>query len=125
MLKPRGPAPGWALYDWALDGGMAMPASPRSMRPSVCRPFDLQPLEPRTLLSIAPAWPEVRANTTVPGEQQTLTAHKSVASNAAGDFVAIWESDQFGANGLVFGQRFNAAGVKQGGEFVITPFHHR
>ena len=89
------------------------------------RRFDVEVLESRTMLSINPIGPEVRANAAPAGEQTTLTAHKAVASNAAGDFVVIWESDQFGPTGLVFGQRFNSAGAKLGGEFVVTPFHHR
>jgi hypothetical protein len=42
----------------------------------------------------------------------------AVASDANGDFVTVWQSDgQDGSLNGIFGQRFNAAGVPQGGNF--------
>jgi subtilisin-like proprotein convertase family protein len=104
-------------------------ASPRSARPSPAaarargrRSCGVEPLEPRTLLSLPPAGPEFRVNTSTAGQQHTVMENRAVASDAAGNFVVVWESDPtFLNNGALYGQRFNAAGVRQGGEFLIAP----
>jgi nitrate reductase NapAB chaperone NapD len=47
----------------------------------------------------------------------------AVASDANGNFVVVWESDgQDGSNLGVFGQRFNASGVPQGGDFRANTY---
>jgi hypothetical protein len=46
----------------------------------------------------------------------------SVAMDAAGNFVVVWESPQDGSYGGVFGRRFNAAGVPQGDEFQVNSY---
>ena len=51
--------------------------------------------------------------------------HQGVPSVAtfSGGFVAVWESDgQDGSEWSVFGQRYNAGGVKQGGEFQVNAY---
>ncbi|MDD3329513.1 MAG: hypothetical protein PHW25_20735, partial [Zoogloea sp.] len=63
-------------------------------------------------------------NTTTVGNQ-SYAAHGDYAANvtvlASGDFVVVWPSDNNDASGWsVVGQRFNAAGVKLGGEFVVN-----
>ena len=62
---------------------------------------------------------ESRVNTT-PGS--TFFPSAQVAMDAAGDFVVTWTgiSSQNLNPGIVFVQRFNAAGVAQGGEFQTT-----
>ena len=41
--------------------------------------------------------------------------------DAAGNFVVTWSSkDQDGDNWGVYAQRYNAAGVAQGGEFLVN-----
>jgi hypothetical protein len=56
-------------------------------------------------------------NTTTAGDQW----NGRVASDAAGDFVVVWQGPGVGQSDVdAFGQRFNAAGVKQGGEFRVA-----
>ena len=62
-----------------------------------------------------PQGPELRANTTLTGDQY----YSSVASAATGDFVVAWSSTQSG-NGDVYAQRFNAAGQPQGPELRVN-----
>jgi hypothetical protein len=61
---------------------------------------------------------EFRVNTTTAGDQTDPT----VAMDANGDFVITWSSfGQDAANTWgIYGQRYNAAGVAQGGEFRIN-----
>lgn len=60
---------------------------------------------------------EFRINTTT-ANGQTLP---SAAMDADGDFVVTWESRNQDGLGLgVYGQRYNAAGVPQGGEFRVN-----
>ena len=49
------------------------------------------------------------------------TANPRIASDRAGNFVAVWQSfDQDGSGSGIFGQRFNAAGAKIGSEFPVN-----
>ena len=62
---------------------------------------------------------EFQVNTTTVSNQNNAT----VAMDGAGDFVVTWTSyGQDNADGLsgVYAQRYNAAGVKQGGEFRVN-----
>ncbi|HEY7168824.1 MAG TPA: DUF4347 domain-containing protein, partial [Candidatus Binatia bacterium] len=60
---------------------------------------------------------EFQVNTTVAQEQM----FPSVAADAAGDFVITWSSrNQDGDTWGVYAQRYNAAGVAQGGEFRVN-----
>ena len=63
----------------------------------------------------APQGGEFRVNTTVAGNQM----RPQVAMNAAGEFVVVWESPDISGIGI-FAQRYNAAGVPQGGEFRVN-----
>lgn len=66
--------------------------------------------------------PEFLVNTFVGNTQATfLETRQSVASDAAGNFVATWTSkhQDGGAEG-VFAQRFNAEGIPQGTEFQVN-----
>ncbi|MHB1186315.1 PKD domain-containing protein, partial [Thiobacillus sp.] len=63
-------------------------------------------------------------NTTTAG-QQSYYGYGEYAPNVAvlanGDFVVVWPSDNNDASGwAVIGQRFNASGVKLGGEFQVN-----
>jgi len=51
-----------------------------------------------------------------------LQATPRVASDASGNFVVVWQSYQDGSGSGVFGQRFNASGVPQGGEFQVNSY---
>ena len=55
----------------------------------------------------------------------TYTAHaqanSDVAMNTSGDFVIVWESDEQDGNDMgVYGQRYNKAAVRRGGEFLVN-----
>lgn len=60
---------------------------------------------------------EFRVNTTTLSDQGSPT----VAMDAAGDFVVTWTSNgQDGSGNGIYAQRYNAAGVAQGGEFRVN-----
>jgi len=61
---------------------------------------------------------EFQANTYSAGTQWNV----AVAADTAGNFVAVWESSwqDPGGNAGIYGQRFNASGVAQGGEFRVN-----
>jgi hypothetical protein len=61
---------------------------------------------------------EFRVNTYTTSEQSV----PSVAMDDAGDFVIAWQSVQDGSGFGVYAQRYNAAGIAQGGEFRVNTF---
>ena len=66
-----------------------------------------------------PNGPEFRVNTFTTGSQ----ASPKVASDAAGDYVVVWQSNgQDGSGYGIYAQRFNAAGVAQGSEFRVNTY---
>ena len=79
-------------------------------------------LESRLLLSVSPAGPEFRVNTSTTGEQLTWAeSPQSVAMDVDGDFVVTWTSyGQDGSDSGVYAQRYSAAGVAQGSEFQVN-----
>jgi hypothetical protein len=53
----------------------------------------------------------------------TTQSNPAVAVDASGRFVVVWQSDgQDGSGNGVFGQRYDAAGTAQGGEFPVNTF---
>ncbi len=67
----------------------------------------------------AKAGGEFRVNTYTPYSQNT----PAVAADAAGRFVVVWTSEVGdGADSAVFGQRFDAAGVKIGSAFQVNTY---
>ena len=67
----------------------------------------------------APLGPEFRVNTYTTSSQE----FPSVASEATGEFVVVWESnDQDGSGFGIFGQRFDALGAPLGPEFRVNTF---
>ncbi|REK09040.1 MAG: hypothetical protein DWQ37_19470 [Planctomycetota bacterium] len=67
----------------------------------------------------APQGAEFQVNTTTAGNQFGRT----VAMDDDGDFVVAWTSDgQDGDDYGVYAQRFNAAGVPQGGEILVNSY---
>jgi len=65
---------------------------------------------------------EFRVNTTVSKDQ----VHGAVAMDDAGNFVVVWASkDQDGDNWGIYAQRYNAAGVAQGAEFLVNTYTAR
>src|SRR5206468_323747 len=71
-----------------------------------------------------PVGPEFRVNTYTTGYQGA----PAVAADAAGNFLVVWSSDQYGAfRRNVFGQRYDQNGDPQGSEFRVntsTTFFH-
>ena len=49
-------------------------------------------------------------------------SYPAVASDAAGDFVVVWQSDQDGSGRGIFGQRFDSAGAPLGTEFQVNTY---
>ncbi len=77
-------------------------------------------LEPRRLLSdVIPVGPEFRANTyTTNGQSQP-----SIAMDSDGNFVIAWDSDGQDGDGFgIYTQRYNAAGLPQGDEFLVNTY---
>ena len=73
----------------------------------------------RFLATGVPAGPEFRVNTYTTNGQY----HSSVAADAAGGFVVVWQSEQQdGSNLSVFGQRFLSTGAPAGPEFRVNTF---
>jgi hypothetical protein len=71
------------------------------------------------LLAFGPAGSEFRVNTYTASYQWL----PSVAMNASGDFILAWTSnDQDGSRYGVYAQRYNAAGVAQGDEFLVNTY---
>jgi hypothetical protein len=84
----------------------------------------LQELEDRCLLSATPVGAEFRVNTHTLGAQQTFPqTPQAVAKNVGtGDYVIVWSSQGQNGGGSwdVYMQRYNAAGVAQGGETLVN-----
>ena len=60
---------------------------------------------------------EFRVNTVTAGSQ----TNAAVAMDADGDFIVSWQSEaQDGSGYGIYAQRYNAAGVAQGGEFLVN-----
>ena len=74
---------------------------------------------PRAAWTQSPIGPEFRVNTYTPGSQYV----SSVAVDAAGDFVIVWQSDgQDGSDYGIFGQRYTNSGNPLGPEFRVNNF---
>ncbi len=72
-------------------------------------------------LNIQPASTETLANTTTANNQDTTPSSRQIAMHSDGSFVVVWTSGNQDGSGLgVYGQRFDAAGAKQGSEFRIN-----
>ena len=83
----------------------------------------LQELEDRCLLSVTPVGAESRVNTHTPGAQQTFpqTPHAVAMNPSTGDYVVAWSSqNQNGPGWNVYAQRYDAAGVAQGNEILVS-----
>src|SRR5262249_11267988 len=64
-----------------------------------------------------PVGGEFRVNTTTDHDQ----LNPAVAMDAGGNFVVAWQSQEQDGDGWgVYAQRYNAAGVAQGGEFRVS-----
>jgi hypothetical protein len=83
-------------------------------------------LEDRSLMSVTPVGPETLVNTTVAGDQGFFTSWSgegqvnSVAADANGNYVVVWEGNGAGDSYGVFAQRFLADGTPSGGEFRVN-----
>jgi hypothetical protein len=66
-----------------------------------------------------PLGPEFQVNTETEGDQ----ADSWIAENLRGDLVIVWcSANQDGSGTGIFGQRYNAAGAAQGGEFRVNTY---
>jgi hypothetical protein len=96
----------------------------RSSRSSQPAAYSVERLESRQLLSASAVGTEFKVNTYTTLAQSTNTNSQggSIAMDADGDFVVTWSSN--GQDAIlsygVYAQRYNAAGVKQGGEFRVN-----
>ena len=70
------------------------------------------------LAQAEPLGPEFRVNTYTPGRQNSA----SVASDAAGNFVVVWEANDEGSQAGIFAQRYDSAGSALGGEFRVNTY---
>ena len=71
------------------------------------------------MLDTVPVGPEFRANTFTTGSQTV----PSIAADPTGGFVIAWRSESQDGNGQgIYAQRFNSAGVPQGGEFRVNTY---
>jgi hypothetical protein len=61
---------------------------------------------------------EFRANSFTTNDQYNA----AVASDAAGNFLVVWQGAGVGGNAEVFGQFFNASGVRRGSEFRVNTY---
>ena len=86
------------------------------------RLIDCMELEDRTLPSATPMGVEVLVNTTTANVQETsVESQPAVASDATGNYVAVWSSDAQDGDGWgVFAQRFSVEGTPQGSEFQVN-----
>jgi hypothetical protein len=105
--------PGWRPIHGAPQAGANLPPP---------RFIDCFELEDRMLLSATPLGVETLVNSTTAGTQQTFAeTPQAVASDASGNYVVAWSSlNQDGSGWGVYAQRFNAAGVAQGGEILVN-----
>lgn len=100
------------IIDWLKS----LRSNIRSHRTSLSYAQPVQ-LENRTLLSAIPISPEFVVNTSTSGLQH----QPAVAVDADGDFVVTWVSyGQDGSGYGVYAQRYNAAGIPQGPEFLVN-----
>ena len=78
------------------------------------------------VLELSESGGETRVNTTTTGTQATTEyGGDNVASDDAGNFVVVWAATgQDESSYGVFGQRYNSAGNRVGGEFRINGYGH-
>jgi len=71
----------------------------------------------------APRGLDFRVNTYTTGRQIPNRVASTVAADAAGNFVVVWESyGQDGSGSGVFGQRYDSTGTPQGAEFQVNTY---
>lgn len=101
--------------------GRARPRTSTQVR----KAFLFEALEPRQLLSAVLAGPEFLVNTFITNAQVTFfESQQAVAADADGDFVVTWSSfgQDSGFTWGVYAQRYDAAGVTLGSEFLVNTF---
>jgi len=81
--------------------------------------LQFEPLEHRELLTVSPTTGDVRVNTNTSNLQTWWESRQSIAMDQAGNYVVTWSGLQLNV-GDIFAQRFNAAGVPQGSEFLVN-----
>jgi len=75
------------------------------------------------IADLEPEGTEFQINTyTTYGQYNKFRASRSVAASGDGSFVVVWSSYQDGSGQGIVGQRFDAAGAKNGTEFVVNSY---
>jgi len=89
----------------------------RRTRSIISRACLVESLERRTHLSLSTLGGEFQVNSFFTNAQN----FPSIASDADGDVVAVWQStSQDGSSYGIYGKRYNAGGIAQGGEFRVN-----
>jgi hypothetical protein len=88
------------------------------MRVNRKSPAALERLEARQLSSIQAIGGEFRVNTYTTDLQHA----PAIAMDPDGNFVVAWHSAQDGSETGIFAQRYNAAGLAQGGEIAVNTY---
>jgi len=70
----------------------------------------------------SPLGPEFRVNSYTTGTQGQGSVARSVAADAAGNFVVVWQSSQEAPPLGIFGQRFASSGSPLGPEFHVNSY---
>ncbi|MCA9094468.1 MAG: hypothetical protein KDA68_13345, partial [Planctomycetaceae bacterium] len=107
------------IIDWLMPfRPVVVPHQSRVRRKSLQLVVPTQ-LEPRTLLSALPVGPEFRVNSQTNSDQFST----SIAMDADGDFVVVWQSFAQDGDGYgIYAQRYNGVGIPQGGEFPVNSY---
>ncbi len=72
-----------------------------------------------TVSPVPPAGAEFQVNTFTPSNQE----HAKVATDAAGDYVVVWQSyGQDGSGYGIYAQLYNASGTEMGSEFQVNTY---
>ena len=99
--------------DWDLEFHIGSVETPIVFSQSVVLDWNA------TLQSVAVGG-ETRVNTTTIGTQETWGDPRTVAMDASGGYVVVWNGNGTGDANGVFAQRFNANGVAQGTEIAVN-----
>jgi hypothetical protein len=98
----------------------------RTQRRKLALHASIDRLEERALLAVTPVGPETLVNTSVAGGQGFFSSVSgegqvnSVAADANGNYVVVWEGNGVGDSLGVFAQRFLVDGTPQGSEVRVN-----
>src|SRR4051794_10590037 len=96
---------------------------PRAIR-TTRRRYEVEGLEPRTLLSLPPMGPQFLVHTPANAtDDENVWNDRAVAMDATGDFVVVWTVWENGGpfTGSVQAQRFDSRGAARGARILVPP----